>query len=366
MTSPTEKQLRELFAADATGAPRSADLAGGALRKVRRRRRVQLAGVGGLVAAVVVVGGVASGWSPTGPGAPSDAVADADTAPPTGVGALGSEAQDCAAGYSPANLAAHLTREGAFALDGTVTEIEPGPDLGPEMPTQYSTVTFRVDTWFHGGSGETVDVFLDPPYVGSQTSDVGSYGVGTRLLVSGVVGDTERPSGTMTVTEDTGYFGFSCGGTRYYDEQTAAEWTAVAAGELPAGPLPTAEAASCPEYSPALVAQQDFALDGTVTEIGAPRFGPEPAGSAPDTYLEVTFRVHGWYRGGTGETVSLHLENPYTQLPEGSPDTYFVGTRLLVSGVASEIEGQGLIGQGCGFTRYFDAQTAAEWAAATD
>ena len=360
MTDPTERQLRELFAADATGAPRVADLAGGALRKVRRRRRVRLAGVGGLIAAVVVVGGVASGWSPTGPGAPSDAVADTGAAPPTGVGALpGDVAMDCASGYSPASLAADLTRAGAFAFDGTVTAIELGPDLGPEMPTQYSTVTFEVGTWFHGGSGDTVDVFLDPPDLGSQTSDVRSYGVGTRLLVSGVLGDTARPSGTMTATEDEGYFGFSCGGTRYYDEQTAAEWAAVAAGELPVGALPTADAASCPEYYPALVAQQDVALDGTVTEIGAPRFGPEPAGSAPDFYVEVTLRVNAWYLGGTGETVTLHMERP--DLP-----TYEEDSRLLVSGVVSAIEGQGLIAPGCGLTRYYDEATAAEWAAATD
>jgi hypothetical protein len=188
---------------------------------------------------------------------------------------------------------------------------------------------------------------------------VRSYGVGTRLLVSGVLGDTARPSGTMTATEDEGYFGFSCGRTRYHDEQTAAEWAAVAAGELPAGALPTADPASCPGYSPALVAQQDFALDGTVTEIGAPRFGPEPAGSAPDFYVEVTLRVNAWFRGGTGETVTLHMERP--DLP-----TYEEGSRLLVSGVVSAIEGQGLIAPGCGLSRYYDERTAAEWAAATD
>jgi hypothetical protein len=353
MTDPTERQLRELFAADAASAPRSSDLATGALRRARHRRRVRTTAAAGLVTAVVVVGGSAAVWGPVGSGSSPEAA-------PTGVGELpGGATEDCASGYSPASLAADLTRAGAFAFDGTVTAIELGPDLGPDMPTQYSTVTFEVAAWFHGGSGDTVDVFLDPPDLGSQTSDVKSYGVGTRLLVSGVVGDTERPSGTMTVTEDVGHFGFTCGRTRYYDERTAAEWAAVAAGELPTGPLPTTGAASCPEYSPALVAQQDFALDGTVTEIGAPRFGPEPAGSAPDFYVEVTLRVNAWYLGGTGETVTLHMERP--DLP-----TYKEDSRLLVSGVVSAIEGQGLIAPGCGFTRYYDEATAAEWAAATD
>jgi hypothetical protein len=53
--------------------------------------------------------------------------------------------------------------------------------------------------------------------------------------------------------------------------------------------------------------------------------------------------------------------------PDGGSDpTYDLGTRLLVSGMVSDVEGRGPIGEGCGFTRYYDAQTAAEWAAAMD
>jgi hypothetical protein len=218
MSSPTEQQLRELFAADAAGAPSAGDLAALALHRVRQRRRVRRTVASGLIAALVVVGGSAVVWGPLGS-------ASSPAAAPTGVGALPGDATGDCTGYTLDRFTERLTEPGFFALDGTVTAVEPGADLSPEMPTQYSTVTFRVGTWFHGGSGDTVEVFLDPP--GSEDSDVRSYGVGTRLLVSGVLGDTARPSGTMTATEDMGFFGFSCGYSRYYDEQTAADWAAA-------------------------------------------------------------------------------------------------------------------------------------------
>ncbi|SDE97633.1 hypothetical protein SAMN05660662_0490 [Blastococcus aurantiacus] len=365
MTDPTERQLRELFAADAAGAPDASGLTALALHTARRRRRARAAAAAGLIAAVVVVGGgTVAAWDPGG----AAGSADSDAAAPTGVGALaGDAAADCAGGYSTVGLSADLTREGAFALDGTVAEIEPGPDLGPEMPRQYATVRFRVHTWYHGGSGGTVDVLLDPPDIGSQTSDVKSYGVGTRLLVSGLLTSTERASGAMTVDGDEAYFGFSCGATRYHDEATAAEWAAVVAGELPTGPLPATGAESCTGYSPALVGQQDVALDGTVIEIGEQRFPRLPGETEADGYFSVTFQVHGWYRGGPGETVTLHMESPYLTTPEGdSIETYTIGTRLLVAGRLSDVAGRGLIAQSCGFTRYYDEATATEWAAATD
>jgi hypothetical protein len=300
--------------------------------------------------------GAAAAWDPAGS-------ADSTAGAPTGAGGLpGSASQDCQ-GYSPVGLAARLAEGDAFAFDGTVTGLEPGVDLGPEMPTQYWQVTFRVQTWYSGGSDGTVDVLLD----GSATEDssVSTYGVGTRLLVSGVLASTDRVSGALTAPEDKAYFGFTCGYTRYHDEATAAEWAAIAAGELPAGPLPATDAAGCDEYSPALVADKDFALDGTVTEMGMQRFTQVP--EDPVSYYAVTFRVHSWYRGGAGETVTLHMEWPFPRTPEGeSTETYAVGTRLLASGVLSDVAGEGLIGQGCGFSRYYDEATAAEWAAATD
>ncbi|MGY1753551.1 hypothetical protein [Blastococcus sp. SYSU D01042] len=363
MTDPIERRLRELFAAEAAGAPDAGGLAAVAVHTAQRRRRTQRTCAALLVAAVVAVGGgTVAAWDP-GSGDTSRVVAD--TAPPTGVGALpGSASGDCQ-GYSPVGLAGHLTQEGAFAFAGTVTGVEPGTDLGPEMARQKMTVTFRVQTWYAGGSGATVDVVLDGP--DTEDSSVSTYGIGTRLLVSGVLAPTERASGTPTATGDMALFGFSCGYTRYHDEATAAEWAAIAAGELPAGPLPATDAASCPEYSPTLIAAKDFALDGTITGIGEQRFAPLPGETEAESYYSVTFRVHAWYRGGAGETVTLHMDGPYPRTPEGeSVETYVHGTRLLVSGVLSDVEGRGFIGEGCGFTRYYDETTAAEWAAATD
>lgn len=69
MTDPTERQLRELFAADAAGAPDPGGLAALTLHEVRHRRRVRTTAAAGLVAAVVVVGGVATLQDSASPGA---------------------------------------------------------------------------------------------------------------------------------------------------------------------------------------------------------------------------------------------------------------------------------------------------------
>ncbi|SOC49706.1 hypothetical protein SAMN05660748_2438 [Blastococcus aggregatus] len=68
MSTPTEQQLRELFAADAAGAPDPGGLAALTLHRVRRRRRVRTTAATGLIAAVVVVGGVAAVRGDAGPG----------------------------------------------------------------------------------------------------------------------------------------------------------------------------------------------------------------------------------------------------------------------------------------------------------
>jgi hypothetical protein len=131
------------------------------------------------------------------------------------------------------------------------------------------------------------------------------------------------------------------------------------------GPLRSGIAADCVEaYSPAAVAERSFAFDGTVTAIGpalSNRSGP------PMPLVGVTFRVNQWFRGGTGRTATIDMEAPLTGNADSVVQAYGIGTRLLVSGeprwggapLAAAIE------WGCGFTRYYDAQTAAEWAAAT-
>jgi len=78
MSSPTEQQLRELFAAEAAGAPGPGGLAALTLHRVRRRRRVRTTAATGLIAALVVVGGVAAVRGSGGPGAGTAPTASAD------------------------------------------------------------------------------------------------------------------------------------------------------------------------------------------------------------------------------------------------------------------------------------------------
>lgn len=82
----------------------------------------------------------------------------------------------------------------SFAFDGTVVAIGPAlsnratpplagqPLAGPPLP--LAGVTFRVNTWFRGGTGPTVTVDMQAPATVSS-DPLPAYGVGTRLLVSG-------------------------------------------------------------------------------------------------------------------------------------------------------------------------------------
>ncbi len=119
-------------------------------------------------------------------------------------------------------------------------------------------------------------------------------------------------------------------------------------------------------YSPAALAGSSFAFDGTVTAIGPARSN-RPGVALP--LAGVTFRVNQWFRGGSGPTVTVDMDVPPTanSWNDSSLPPYGIGTRLLVSG-APRWGGAPLdaaIAWGCGFTRSYDAQTAAEWAAAT-
>lgn len=137
-------------------------------------------------------------------------------------------------------------------------------------------------------------------------------------------------------------------------------------GPLPdrrAGAVTFASPGTCPEpYSAAAVAERDFALDGTVTAI-------EGAGtdSATASVATVTFEVHEWLVGGpaSGGAATIQVRMPAPNLPQHSESapSYFVGTRLLVSGdddSSGERAGK-LTAWACGFTRYHDEDTAATW-----
>jgi hypothetical protein len=155
---------------------------------------------------------------------------------------------------------------------------------------------------------------------------------------------------------------------------TDREATAIPGGARPGaqppvdGPLPDrrtgavtfASTDSCPEpYSTAAVARRDFAFDGTVTAI-------EGAGSssAAASLVTVSFQVHEWlvHESLVGEslvgegtaTVQVQMPAPYRPQHSESAPSYFVGTRLLVSGDDGTA-------WACGFTRYHDEDTAATW-----
>ncbi|MBN9620850.1 MAG: hypothetical protein J0H43_14145 [Actinobacteria bacterium] len=114
----------------------------------------------------------------------------------------------------PYSLSALAQR--AFAFDGTVSAIvAPQPDASDGGGLSgYVFVSFTVHEWFRGGSGTavTLDMFGPAVTVGREVS----YGVGTRLLMSG------EPRFGGSPLQDP--IGWGCGFSRYYDETTATAW----------------------------------------------------------------------------------------------------------------------------------------------
>jgi hypothetical protein len=223
MSTPTEQQLRELFAADAAAAPSDVDLIAGTLRKVHYHRRVRTAWVTGLVAAVAAIGAVVATGVPERDTQPPPAAASPHSAAqpgagtssaPTGEGALrGATTASCVETYSPAAVAGR-----SFAFDGTVTAIGPAGSNRSGPPLPLAGVTFRVNQWFHGGTGGAVTIDMEAP-ANVSSEPLPPYGVGTRLLVSGEPRWGGAPLDAAIA--------WSCGFTRYYDPQTAAEWAAA-------------------------------------------------------------------------------------------------------------------------------------------
>ena len=131
----------------------------------------------------------------------------------------------------------------------------------------------------------------------------------------------------------------------------------------PTGALPGASGAACKIYTPENVARLAVAFDGTVTAVDESRTDPE---DALMRLAPTTFTVHRWYRGGTGDTVTVAI--PVGASIDPGPPTFHVGTRLLVSGRGRNegTPGQNVVAWGCGFTRYYDPATADSWRVATD
>lgn len=131
------------------------------------------------------------------------------------------------------------------------------------------------------------------------------------------------------------------------------------------GPLPDGGAASCVEtYTPGAVAKRAFAFDGVVVELGP---SVSDRGDEADLGLPgVTFEVREWFSGGRGDdTVTVDVQPPTTgsDNPSDPGYAYGRGSRLLVSG-ESRWGGAALaspIAWGCGFSRYYDPETAKAW-----
>ena len=112
------------------------------------------------------------------------------------------------------------------------------------------------------------------------------------------------------------------------------------------GPLPDGQADQCAfPYDRAHLGEREWAVDATVTELD---IGPDSA--------RVVLTVHHWYRGGAGEQVTAVV--PVPDVADDVPPAYDIGSRLLMSG---DRDGRRYVGFGCGFSRYYDAATAADW-----
>ena len=102
-------------------------------------------------------------------------------------------------------------------------------------------------------------------------------------------------------------------------------------------------AATCIRFDLELLAQQEFAFDGTVAAIDGE---------------SVTFDVGKWYRGSGDASVTLtQVGQGEGAVMEGILVDFQVGSRYLVSGAGGVITG-------CGYSQAWDASAAADWASA--
>lgn len=233
----TELQLREILTAAAEGAPDPDSLLDGALEKVRHRRtRVAWASTGcvALVAAILIVPNALGSSAattpvalPTASGAQSGKPTES---PPTSVGTVpsgqagqplpDSGSAKCAYAYSLAQVAAR-----DFAFDGTVVAVGPARSNrgGASNTLDLVGVTLRVNQWFKGGTTTSVVVDMFAPSTATafvEDNTTPTYGVGTRLLVSGAARrGGHDPLGSA--------ISWPCGFTRYYSPSDAAAWARV-------------------------------------------------------------------------------------------------------------------------------------------
>lgn len=206
--------------------------------RARRRSRTRAAAaVAGALVVVAAGVGIVVGLQPDGPASTIVAIPSPTSvkASPLPVrvrqrsGPLPSDgAFKCVDSYSPQAVAGR-----AFAFDGTATHIGPGttdrPGYGKlDSPGEgrfgWVAVTFTVNAWFHGGTSAKVTADMTSPVATSEQSPATaggdradpSYGIGSRLLVSG------EPRWGGPALQDAIVLG--CGFTRYFDPPTASAW----------------------------------------------------------------------------------------------------------------------------------------------
>ena len=135
----------------------------------------------------------------------------------------------------------------------------------------------------------------------------------------------------------------------------------------PTGALPIdAPLAMCRVYSPELAAaDMDVAFDGTVTAIGETR--PKRQGRV-GPQIVTTFVVHEWFRGGSASTITVDIPVLSSHgLHDGGAPPFEVGTRLLIGGTRPYVpKNYAVHVWGCGYTRYYDKDSAESWRAAFD
>lgn len=129
---------------------------------------------------------------------------------------VGPVAASCVEEYSPDTL-----RNRAFAFDGTVVSIElrRDPQLEPEEgeDPRIPWVTFSVNRWYRGGSGDHVGVWIEALNIETSGGTIAAE-PGSRLLVAG------EPRWGGDPLDDA--IAWGCGFTQPYTPEVAAEWQA--------------------------------------------------------------------------------------------------------------------------------------------
>ena len=191
------------------------------------RRRFLTPAFAGIVTVPILIAAVVVGTWQIGDRAPNrPATPGPISSPGTSAGPISNQgtaadrafSASCAETYDLATL-----KKRAFAFDGTVSRItamQPPAD-GSGALDGYLTVTFTVNAWFRGSDQGIVTLDMIGPMNGSSVVEDQeiSYGVGTRLLVSGEPRFGGRPLQAAIA--------WPCGFTRYYDRVTAASWHQV-------------------------------------------------------------------------------------------------------------------------------------------